>query len=401
MPIGLTQHPNWLTAARVRAYLWIFALCNFATLLFLVATSKNGVDWTGSLLGTDFLSFWTAGRMLTDGTNVYDTAAHIAAQREYFRRDDGYVAFFYPPPFLLICFPLGLFSYFGALALWLGGTGAAFVFAVRNWLKRAGISTPLWLLVAAFPPVLLTFTHGQTSMLAAALLGGGALLTRERPVAAGLCFGLAVFKPQFGLLVPLMLLLTGEWRVILSAAATALILGIGTTLAFGPAVWTGWIEATAAAQTALDTGVIGFAKMQSPFAAALLLGAPTEIAYIIQGAIAATVVLVICWTSWGQTYSLAHGSLMLAGTPLITPFVLDYDLVILAFPLLWLAGRGVTGGQALLAGLTFVAAFFARPLAVTVGMPIMPFVLVSFFLLLAFRVRREPARSCEWPLEAC
>lgn len=78
---------------------------------------------------------------------------------------------------------------------------------------------------------------------------------------------------------------------------------------------------------------------------------------------------------------------MLAGAPLVTPFVLDYDMTLLAFPLIWLAGAGFWPWEKVIAGLTFVAAAFARPLGVQLGVPIMPLVLIAFFVVVTRRAR--------------
>lgn len=386
--VAFFRDAQWLGPERARGYLWLFALLNAVTLLFLLATSRGGIDRNGFLLGTDFLSFWTAGRMLHEGGEVYTAAAHIAAQRELFAQDGAYTAFFYPPSFLLFCYPLGFLPYFSALALWLLSTGMAFLAAARLWLRRAGLDRPLPLLAAAFPPVLITITHGQTSFLAAALLGSGALLVRKRAVLAGVCFGLATIKPQFGVLVPLVLLLTGEWRTIAVAGVTALLLGLVTTLAFGPAVWSGWLTISGEAQAAMTEGAVGFAKMQSPFAAARLLGAPPALAYALQGAIGLAVAALLGRAAWRKRYSLALASAMLAGAPLVTPFVLDYDLVLLAFPLIWLATKGFGPWEKLAMVLAFAGTAFARPLAIELGVPIMPMVLLVFFVVLVRRAEK-------------
>lgn len=391
MGAGFIRDAHWLGRERARGYLWLLALINAAVVLFLLATSRGGVDRNGFLLGTDFLSFWTAGRMLVAQAGVYDTAAHIAAQQAYFAQEEAYTAFFYPPPFLLLCYPLGLLSYFPALALWLVMTGAAYLAAVRLWLGRMPLGQPALLLVAAFPPVLITVTHGQTSFLVAALLGLGALLVRERPLLAGICFGLATIKPQLGLLVPLVLLLTGEWRVIAAAAASALLVGAAATAAFGPGVWSDWLAVSQEAQAAMTAGAVGFAKMQSPFAAAMLLGAPSGLAYALQAAVSLAVAGALAWAAWGKRYSLALGSAMLAGAPLATPFVLDYDMTLLAFPLIWLAANGFRPWEKSIAALTFVAAAVARPLAINAGIPIMPIVLAAFLVVLVIRARETAA----------
>jgi hypothetical protein len=383
--VGFFRDANWLGPQRARGYLWLLAALNGLTWAILLATSRNGVDRNGSLIGTDFLSFWTAGRMLVAGTNPYDAAAHVAAQHQYFTTPGSYTAFFYPPPFLLICYPLGLLAYFPALALWLVATGAACVAVAREWLRATGVAQSLVLLAAAFPPVLITLTHGQSSFLVAALLGLGALWVRPRPVLAGVCFGLAVMKPQFGLLVPLVLIMTGQWRVIAAAAVTAIFVGLAATLAFGWGVWSDWLTVSGVAQSALDQGAVGFAKMMSPFAAARLLGAPVTLAYGVQAVVALAVVAALVRVSWRREYTVALGAAMLAGAPLVTPFVLDYDLVLLAFPLIYLASVGFRAWEKLVFLAAFVAAAFARPLGVQLGIPIMPFVLIALFAVLVRR----------------
>jgi hypothetical protein len=244
-------------------------------------------------------------------------------------------------------------------------------------------------LFAAFPPVLITITHGQTSFLVAALLGLGALLVRERPWLAGALFGLAVIKPQFGLLVPVVLVLTGEWRVIASAAITTALLALASTLAFGPQVWADWLHVSSAAQLAMDNGAVGYAKMQSLFAAAMLLGVQSGVAYALQGALTLAVVAAVARASWQRRYDLSLAALMLAGALLATPFVLDYDMVLLGFPLIWLAVQDFRSWEKLILALAFVAPAFARPLAMTAGVPIMPFILVALFVVLLRRASED------------
>lgn len=385
MGLDFFRRADWLDR-RARGYLLLLAVLNLGLLAYLLATGRGGIDRNGFLLGTDFLSFWTTGQMLHEGGNPYDAAAHIAAQRGIFAQEGAYTAFFYPPAFLLACWPLGLLGYFPALAGWLVATGVAFGFAVRAWARRLGLALPVWIAIAAFPPVLITVTHGQTSFLVAALLGAGALLVRERPLLAGVLFGLAAIKPQFGPLVPLVLLLTGEWRVIAAAAATIAIASLTATFAFGPSVWADWLAVSGAAQEAMAEGVVPFAKMQSLFAAARLLGAPVTLAYVLQGILTLTVVAALARKSWRRRYDPALGAAMLVGALLATPFMLDYDLVLLAFPLIFLAATGFQPWEKFVGALAFVAPAFARPLALEVGMPIMPLVLVALFVLLLRRI---------------
>ncbi|KMS59448.1 hypothetical protein V474_09590 [Novosphingobium barchaimii LL02] len=374
---------DWLGAARARGYLRLLALLNAVMLIALIATSHGGVDRNGFLLGSDFISFWTVGQMLGAHANPYDGAAHIAAQRLLFASDTGYTAFFYPPSFLPFCRPLGLLGYFPALGLWLTATAAVYLAALRGWWREADTRMPLWLLFLAFPAVPIVVTHGQTAFLVAGLLGLGAWLVPSRPVLAGVLFGLATIKPQFGVLLPLVLLLTREWKVIIAAALTALTLAAIAAFAFGWQTWPDWLAASARAEEAMAAGGVGYAKMTSPFAALKLLGASTTPAYAVQAIVSLAVAGLVGWAAWRRRWSPALAAGTLVGAPLATPFVLDYDMVILAFPLLWLTGQGLRGGFApwekLAITLAFAAPAFARPLAMNAGIPVMPLVLAGLF----------------------
>jgi hypothetical protein len=385
MPMGadFLRRMDWLGASRAGGYLRLLALLNVVMLAALVGTSHRGIDRNGFLLGSDFISFWTTGRMLQTDASPYDGAAHIAAQRTHFASATGYTAFFYPPSFLPLCWPLGLFGYFPALAAWLAATGAVYVAAVRTWWRDAGIDAALWLLVLAFPAVPIVVTHGQTAFLVAGLLGLGIWLVPTRPLLAGALLGLATIKPQFGVLLPLVLLTTREWKVIAAAAVTALGLAAFSAAVFGLEAWPDWLAASGRAQDAMAAGAVGYAKMVSPFAALKLLGAPTSAAYLVQGAVSLSVAAMLVRAAWGKRWSPALGAATLVAAPLVTPFVLDYDLVLLAFPLLWLAGRGqharFADWEKLAIVLAFAAPAFGRPVAMNLGVPLMPPVLALLF----------------------
>jgi hypothetical protein len=163
------------------------------------------------------------------------------------------------------------------------------------------------------------------------------------------------------------------------------------TLAFGVSVWGDWMSISSPAQAAMTEGEVGFGKMQSVFAASRLLGAPTAFAYALQAAVALAVAAALAWAGWGRGYTPALASAMLVGALLVTPFVLDYDMVLLAFPLIWLAGAGFRPWEKFIAAAAFVAAAFARPLAIDLGIPVMPVVLVALFVVLIRRAGEAQA----------
>ena len=386
---------EWLEPSRVRGYLVLLALVNVGALAYLLLTQNGGVDANGFLIGTDFISFWTSGRMLLTGDNVYDTYAHVITQREFHEIPGEYTAFFYPPNFLPFVWPLGLLPYFPALGLWLAASGAAFVGAVKAWFSALGLKGPSLVLLAAFPPVFLTLSHGQTSFLVAAFLGGGLLLVERQPWLAGVLIGLATIKPQLGLLVPVALLVSGQWRTIAGAGLAAIALAGLATILFGPQVWSDWLTITQTAGSATDSGSIGFAKMVSVFAGLRLIGVPSEMAMGVQAAVTIAVAAGIATAGWRHAFTPSLGALVLAGAPLATPFVLDYDLVVTAFPLAWLFARARATDFADWERITIAAAFsgaaFARPIAINTGVPIMPLIIGALFVLVWRRHMTERA----------
>jgi alpha-1,2-mannosyltransferase len=186
---------------------------------------------------------------------AWDPVAHAAFQRAHFSPEagfaGGYYAFFYPPPFLLICLPLGLLPYGAALAVWLLVTGAAYVVAMRGLLPW---HWPWALIALGFPGLLLNAEHGQNGALSAALFGMAALWLDRRPGFAGVCLGALCFKPQLAVLVVPALVLTGRWRALVWAAGTAWAMCVGSLLVFGVAAWEGFVADSHLAGMTLEAG---------------------------------------------------------------------------------------------------------------------------------------------------
>ncbi|MFX8624471.1 glycosyltransferase family 87 protein, partial [Acinetobacter baumannii] len=72
----------------------------------------------------------------------------------------------------------------------------------------------------AFPVVMFNALMGQNGCLTAALIGGTLYLMPKRPWLAGVCLGLLTYKPQYGLIFPLVLIAAGQWKTFASAALT-------------------------------------------------------------------------------------------------------------------------------------------------------------------------------------
>lgn len=378
----------WLHARRANAWVLILAVISLATAVGWIALSRGGVDPSGKPLGTDFLCFWSASRLLLEGapaSAVYDTARLGAAEAARFP-GAGVTAFPYPPSFLLICLPLGLLPYLAALAAWLGATGVAYWRVARAWLgETKGLALP----VLAFPAVLINAGHGQNGFLTTALFGGGALMLRRRPWIGGLCLGLLAFKPHLGLLIPIALLASRNWRAFAGAAAAVLGLVAASALAFGPDVWRAYPDALSAMRLNVEQGLLAPEKLQTLFAALRLWGAPLAVAYAAQAVLALAAAVAVGTFAWRRPDSPALGPVLIAATLIASPYLFDYDLVLAAIPLAWLladarANSFRPGDKAVMLAV-FVLPLVSRLLAMNAGLAIGPFVLAA---LLAVTVRR-------------
>ncbi|HEY1928244.1 MAG TPA: glycosyltransferase family 87 protein [Caulobacteraceae bacterium] len=394
LQLGWVARADWLDEDRARAWRNVLLVLSGIALLAWWGPSRHGLDLVGRPIGTDFLSFYAASELVLSGhaAAAYSIPAHRAAETAVFGHTVGYPAFFYPPLFLLICAPLAKLPYLGALFAWLGVTGAAYIATAREWVsKRSGLLAAL-----AFPAVFANIGHGQNAFLSAALLGAGARWLDRRPVLAGVALGLLAYKPHLGLLLPVVLIIARRWTTIFSAAATVAAFACLSLLAFGVDAWTGFLDNSHLARVVLETGVVGPDKMVSAFAAVRVLGGPAPLAYAAQAAVAVFVIVSLVRTRRMWVRHPSEPALLVMAALLGSPFLLDYDLVILALPLAWLATTGAREGfrpwekLGLTAG--FVLPLVARSLAHVAGLPIAPLVLLALF---NFVLRRSDARASD------
>ena len=366
---------SWLTRERARAYCIILAGISLAFALGGVALSQNGVDPTGKPLGTDFLSFWAASKLALAGTpaEAYRIAAHYAAQKAVFAGTSlQYTAFFYPPVFLLICLPLAALPYFVSLGAWLGVTFYAYWRVCRAFLQER--SAMLTLALFAFPAVLINIGHGQNGFLSAALFGGALLAMSTRPVLAGVLFGGLVFKPHLAVLVPVALAARGAWKPFFAAAATALGLVAVSLAVFGVETWKGFFAVSPLARATLEQELVGSDKMQSAFAAVRLLHGSVSAAYGVQALVTVAACVALVVLARARAKPEAQGIALASGALIATPFLLDYDLTLLAIPLAWLFGEGRRTGflpwEKIVLLAAFVLPLVSRLVANLIGIPL-------------------------------
>lgn len=385
---------NWLTAERLRAYSLILLALAVLALTGLFATSKGLNDYQNRPLGTDFSNVYAAGKYVLEGKPAapFSPPLQHKKEQEIFGEKTPFYGWHYPPIFLFLAAALASFPYLAALAVWQVSTLALYLWSIRAILPRAEI----WLPALAFPAVLVNIAHGHNGFLTAALIGGGLFLLGRKPIAAGILFGLLIYKPQFGVLIPLALAAGGYWRAFLAASATVIALCAATYFAFGPGVWEAFRESmTFTREIVLEKGDTGFHKIQSVFSAVRLIGGPVTLAYATQAIVFAIVAVCLVWLWRGPAAFALKAAALIAGSMLATPYLLDYDLMIAAPAIAFLAAHGLAKGFApyekSALAFVFIAPLLTRTLAELTFVPLGLFAIILLFGIVMRRAAQDAA----------
>jgi arabinofuranan 3-O-arabinosyltransferase len=302
-------------------------------------------DEHGLGVPTDFVNVWAAGKMVLEGhpALAYDWDLEKQVELALLKQDFiGYFAWHYPPPFLFVASLLASFPYAAAFIGWVSVS-----FLPYLAMMRAIVGRPFgFMLAAAFPLVINNALVGQNGFLTASLIGGTLFLLPTRPILSGICLGLLTYKPQYGLLFPLVLIATAEWTVFFSAAVTAVAVAFASWLAFGTESWQGFFHwMPMFSQAFLSEGKATWWKLQSVLSLVRYCGGSEWLAWSCQWIVSAAVavVLVLMWRSRHVRYSLKAASLAI-GTMLITPYLFMYDMMVLAIPVAFLVRLGLASG---------------------------------------------------------
>jgi len=301
-------------------------------------------DTNGLGIPTDFINVWAAGRLVLDGVpaQAYDWDIQKQVEVAKLGKDFvGYFAWHYPPPFLFVASWLAQLPYQLAFIGWVAVSFLPFLVAMR-----AIVGHPFgYLLALAIPMAFINALVGQNGFLTAALIGGALYLIPVRPVLAGICLGLLTYKPQYGLLFPIVLIATGHWRVFISAAVTAIVLTTASWLAFGIESWLAFFHwMPKFSQAFLTEGKAPWWKLQSIFSMVRYFGGSEPLGWAFQWVLTASVavVLALVWRS-RVPYTLKAAALA-AGTLLTTPYLFMYDMMVLAIPIAFLVRIGLKTG---------------------------------------------------------
>ena len=390
---------DWLNGARLAVYPKIAIAIYLALGIAWFLASKNLLDPMQKPFGYDFIAFWSASDLALRGRSIdaYDVDKIFAVAQTAVPGIRYLYAWHYPPVFHLVVLPLALLPYLWAYFAWVLATLALYLGYMRRLVP--GPHT-LWLLLA-FPAAFLNLMHGQNGFLTVVLVAAACLNLEKRPVLAGMLIAALCYKPQLGLLFPLVLIAGRHWLAFVSAAVSLAVLCGAATLVFGVENWVAFWQNLPAQQHNLEAGLLFLHKMPTVFAATRLLGGELSPAYALQALVGlgAAALTVYAWYRRLGTLEL-RAALLAVALPLLSPYAYDYDLVVLALPIALLAADGLRHGWQ--PGMrTLLAAVWLAPLALpaiaeALKLQLMPALLIVFFAYiyrrLAFGAARLQAR---------
>jgi hypothetical protein len=244
---------------------WATVLVSAAAGFYLAWTDYPQPDRPEGTIGHLFIDFagqWIMGRMLArhEGPYLYEHERVHEALLEAYGREDGdrIIGFIieagdrpgvggplYPPIHALLFYPLGFLTPVAAYrATQVINMSLTFIIGFlfckltrgRIW---ASVATGA---VMAFPGYNGSVCLGQNALWSVALLVlGWLLISRNRPLIGGVCWGLLAFKPVWAAAFFLVPLLSRRWRVCAAMLLTGLALVLLTLPFVGLQSWFDWL----------------------------------------------------------------------------------------------------------------------------------------------------------------
>lgn len=342
---------SWLTAKRIRIHGLLLASCLWT--IYAVDMSASGlIDRNGLVKGTDFLHFYTLGKLALRGRGdlLYDMRAQAGLTREFVARaPDGVYVALYGPQMSLFFAPFARLPYGWALTAWLVLNLLIYAFSCDAvWKTCPGLHSyrgTVVILAIAFPGLFHLFAWGQSSGLALLCFTLAFLaLENDRPMLAGLAIGSLVFKPQLGLAAAVVFVFARQWKVVAGAVTAAILQLAVAWMHYGSGIMREyWHTLTHLEEVLplLEPRLYQTHSLRSFWS--LLLPWP-RVAVILY-AISALAVLLLSVRVWksASPLTLRYSTLLLA-TVLISPHLTVYDLIILAPAFLLLGDWALSHG---------------------------------------------------------
>jgi hypothetical protein len=166
----------------------------------------------------------------------------------------------------------------------------------------------------------------------------------------------------------------------------------------GGGVWHAFAGSMNFTQTVvLEQGGTGWEKIQSVFSAVRMWGAGVHTAYAVQLALALMLAASLAWLWQSDAAFELKASALATGSLLATPYVLDYDLVVLAVAIAFSVRHGLRRGfrdyEISLLATAWIVPLLSRGVAGVTGLPLGLLVLLAVYVFTLRRALKDRAGS--------
>ncbi len=331
----------WLNRRRIRAQAILLALCLWGVCAVDYAT-PGIFDRAGNIKFQDFIQLPIAARLIAQGriSSLYDTRVLNQEIRAIAGNTKAHLEFYYGPQVVLPFFALSRLSFLTQAAIWVAISLLIYFACVYLLWRTCSALRPYPRLVAlcavAYPPLFHFFVRGQLSVLILLCFTCAYLAFRaRRDWLAGIALGCLVFKPQFLVAIPIVLLAARAWKAFAGVAISAVAQLAFTFLYFGRAVMRTYIVLLLehASQPELSLSPVQMHSLRSFWVLLIPSASAVWVLYFLSS-VAAIALAAAVWKS-SSPLALRFSALTLAAV-LVNPHLFVYDLLALV-PVLMLA----------------------------------------------------------------
>lgn len=304
---------------------------------------------------SDFLSFYTAGKILLEGdvSRLYDLAYQDqitgAVKKSIGSVSElGLYPFFNPPLYAVFMAPLSSLPYAAALFLW-RITSLAVLFLCAHALKKNLDIAVKWhdLAVVALVsyPAFSALKIGQNPFFSLGIYTAAYILLRnKKDLGAGLVLGLGLLKPQLFWLLPLVLIMIRRWKAVAGYTIGGGLFIAANYLIFGSGVLTDYYSLITSRSYMNLMSELRIHMHSAPTFISVLTG-PGDLLFPAAAATALAVSgLTLAAVKRNYDFDTIY-SLAVLGTILASPHLFYYDLLVLMLPYCIIHSRGRRSGM--------------------------------------------------------
>jgi|SRR5579862_1383338 len=350
-PAWIQGAAKWLTPRRVRAHAIVLAACLWGVCAVDFAT-PGLFDRASNIKFQDFLPLYVSAQLvaenrageLYDPQIVADSVHAIVPQSTSVR-----LPYLYGPQEGLLLVPLSRLSFPVASRVWVVLSLLVYAGCIYFvWKSCAGLRTHGGVVAAcaiAFPPLFHFFVRGQLSALVLACFTAAYLAFRaDRNWLAGIALGFLIFKPQFLVAIPLVLLFAQAWKTFAGLVIAAAAQLAFTAAYFGSAAMHAYFDTLWHVSRVIDAAELSLAPIQMhslrAFWALLIPSPVMALVLYVQSSVVIVGMAAAIWKS-SSPLALRFAALTVAAV-LVNPHLFIYDLLVLAPALLLLVNWTLT-----------------------------------------------------------